>query len=81
MKSILNTCIGLFHNQEFISFINEFKIHIVKLVYDEIYIYIWIICIYSILLFIIILSILILLFKQIRILNIIHSEELLIAHI
>ena len=62
MKSIRDTCIGLLKNQEILSLINECKSHVVKLVYDEIYIYIWLICIYSILLLIIVLAILILLF-------------------
>jgi len=79
MKSIRDTCIGLLKNQEILSLINECKSHVVKLVYDEIYIYIWLICIYSILLLIIVLAILILLLKQLRITKMMNND--LIGHI
>jgi hypothetical protein len=79
MKSIRDTCVGLLKNQEVLSLINECKSHVVKLVYDEIYIYIWLICIYSILLLIIVLAILILMLKQLRITKSMNND--LIGHI
>jgi len=61
MKNIRDTCIEFFKNEQFKRDFKEISTPFVSMVYNEIYIYIWFICIYNVFLIFIVLAILFLL--------------------
>ena len=56
MKSIRDTCIDFFKGEEIKKDIKEIIHPVVDIIYNEIYIYIWLICVYHIFLICIILA-------------------------
>jgi hypothetical protein len=63
MKSLRDSCIDFFKNEDIRKDIKELLKPLVNIVYNELYLYIWLICVYNILLFFAILAILFLLFR------------------
>lgn len=63
MQKIKDSCIHFFYNEETRKDIKEIMTPISEIVYNEIYVYLWVICFYNIFLFIIILANLYLLLK------------------
>ena len=63
MKNIKEYCVSFLQNEDIKREISNFTLPIVKIVYNEIYIYVWFICIYSVLLLIITLGNLFILLK------------------
>ena len=66
MKNIRDTCIDFFKNEEICRDIREMLKPIVTIIYNEIYLYIWAICLFNVLLIFIILVNLFLLIKMIN---------------
>ena len=66
MKNIKDTFIEFFKNEDTKQNIQEIIKPIVDIIYNEIYVYIWFICIYNVFLIFIILANLFLLLKLIR---------------
>jgi hypothetical protein len=62
-KSLRDSCIDFFRNEDIKKEIRELLKPLVNIVYNEIYVYVWLICIYNILLFFCILAILFLLYR------------------
>lgn len=62
-KSLRDSCIDFFRNDDIKKEIKELLKPLVNIIYNEVYVYIWLICIYNILLFFSILTILFLLFR------------------
>ena len=71
MKNIRDTCIDFFQNEDIRKHIKDIMKPIGQLVYNEIYPYIWFICIFNVILICIILGNL---FLLLRLLN--HSKHL-----
>lgn len=63
MKSLRDSCIDFFKNEDIRKDIKELLKPLVNIVYNELYLYIWLICVYNILLFFAILAILFLLYR------------------
>lgn len=63
MQNIKEKCIQFFHNEDTRKDIIELLSPLVNIIYNELYVYIWVICFYSIFLFILILVNLYLLLK------------------
>ena len=63
MKNIRDTCIDFLKNEDIRNDMKEMVKPIGSMVYNEIYIYLWFICIYNVFVFFIILAILFLLIK------------------
>jgi hypothetical protein len=63
MKSIRDTCIEFFQNEDIRKDVKEILKPIATIVYNEIYLYLWLLCFYNLFLFFIILAILVLLFR------------------
>jgi len=63
MKNIKETCINFLSNEETKKEIIDFLRPITTTIYNELYIYVWIICFFSVALFIVILANLFLLLK------------------
>lgn len=61
MKTIRDTCIEFFKNEQFKNDFKDVMNPLVSIIYNEIYIYIWFICIYNVFLIFIVLAILFLL--------------------
>jgi hypothetical protein len=66
MKSIRETCLEFFKNEEIKKDVKEVIRPIFTLVYNEIYVYLWLICIYNVFLILIILANLYLLLKVLK---------------
>lgn len=64
MKNIKDTCIDFFKNEDIKRDFREMFTPVVNIVYNELYIYIWFICIYIVFLTFIILANLFLLLKK-----------------
>jgi len=65
-KNIKKSCIDFFQNEDIKLYIREVMKPLVDIIYNEIYIYIWILCIYNIFLFFFILAIFFLILKIIN---------------
>ena len=63
MKSIRDTCIDFFKNEDIKKDVKDMVRPIVEMVYNEIYWYVWLICIYHVFFIVIILANLYLLLK------------------
>lgn len=63
MKNIKETCIQFFQNEDIKKDFKELMRPIIGIVYNEIYIYIWFLCIYHVFIIFIIVTILVLLIK------------------
>ena len=63
MKNIRDTCIEFFQNEDIRKDVKEIIKPLGTMVYNEIYLYVWFICIYNVFLFFIILANLFLLIK------------------
>ncbi len=63
MKSLRDSCIEFFTNEDIRKNIKELLKPLVNIIYNELYLYIWLICVYNILLFFAILAILFLLYR------------------
>jgi hypothetical protein len=66
MKNIRDTCIEFFQNEDIRKDVKEIIKPLGTMVYNEIYLYIWFICIYNVFLLFIILANLFLLIKLIQ---------------
>lgn len=66
MKNIRDTCISFLHDEDLRKIIREMMKPLIQIMYNEIYIYLWLLCFYSLFLFFIVLTILVIL---IRLLN------------
>lgn len=66
MKNIRDQCIEFFKNEEICKNIREMLKPLVTIVYNELYLYIWAICLFNIFLIIIVLANLYLLFRIIQ---------------
>jgi len=66
MKNIRDTCIGFFKNEEICRDIREMLKPLVTIVYNELYLYIWAICLFNVFLIFIILVNLFLLIKMVN---------------
>ena len=66
MKNIRDTCIGFFKNEEICRDIREMLKPVVTIVYNELYLYIWAICLFNVFLIFIILVNLFLLIKMVN---------------
>jgi len=64
MKNIRDTCIGFFKNEEICRDVREMLKPLVTIVYNELYLYIWAICLFNVFLIFIILFNLFLLIKM-----------------
>uniref|UniRef100_A0A6C0AS53 Uncharacterized protein n=1 Tax=viral metagenome TaxID=1070528 RepID=A0A6C0AS53_9ZZZZ len=63
MKNIRDTCIEFFQNEDIRKDVREIIKPIVHIIYNEIYVYIWFICIYNVFLIFLVLANLILLLR------------------
>jgi hypothetical protein len=66
MKNIKDTCIEFFHNEDTRRDIKEILTPLVIIVYNELYIYLWVFCFFNLFLFLIILANLYLLLKLLK---------------
>jgi uncharacterized membrane protein YdbT with pleckstrin-like domain len=66
MKTIRDTCIEFFKNEDIKQNLQEIIRPVVDIIYNEIYIYIWFICIYNVFLIFIILANLFLLIRLLQ---------------
>ena len=72
MKNIRDTCIDFFKNEDIRKDVKEMLKPFAQIMYNELYLYIWIICFYNVFLIFIVLVNLFLLLKLIRKSNIIQ---------
>jgi hypothetical protein len=56
MKNIRETCVEFFQNEDIRKEIKEIIRPIVGIIYNEVYVYLWVICFYNVFLFFIILA-------------------------
>jgi hypothetical protein len=63
---IKKNCIDFFHNEDIKLYVKEVMKPLVTIIYNEIYVYIWVLCIYNIFLFLIILAIFFLILNMIK---------------
>jgi len=63
MKSIRDSCIEFFQNEDIRKDVKEIIRPIGNIVYNEIYLYLWLLCFYNLFLFFIVLAILVLLVR------------------
>jgi hypothetical protein len=63
MKSIRDTCIEFFQNEDTRKDMKEILKPLANIVYNEVYLYLWLLCFYNLFLFFIILAILVLLIR------------------
>jgi len=63
MKNIRDTCIEFFQNEDIRKDVREMVKPIVHIIYNEIYVYIWFICIYNVFLIFLVLANLLLLLR------------------
>ena len=74
MKTVKDTCIEFFQNEDIRKDVQEIIKPIVQIIYNEMYVYIWFICIYNVfLIFIIVAN----LFLLLRLLQINHRPQIL----
>lgn len=66
MKNIRDTCIDFFQNEDFKKNIKDIMKPIGNLVYNEIYLYVWFICVYHVILIFVILVNLFLLLRLLK---------------
>jgi len=62
-KNIKKSCIDFFQNEDIKLYVREILKPVVHILYNEIYVYIWIICLYNIFLFFFILASFFFIFK------------------
>jgi hypothetical protein len=63
MKTIRDTCIEFFQNEDIRKDVREIIKPIVHIIYNEIYVYIWFICLYNVFLIFLVLANLLLLLR------------------
>jgi hypothetical protein len=66
MKNIRDTCIEFFKNEDIKRDVKDVIQPIVSFIYDEIYVYIWLICLYNIFFILIVLAILYLIIQLLQ---------------
>jgi hypothetical protein len=66
MKNIRDTCISFLHDEDLRKVIREMIKPLIQIMYNEIYIYLWLLCFYSLFLFFIVLAILVILVRLIH---------------
>jgi hypothetical protein len=64
-QNIKKNCIDFFQNEDIKHYIKEIMKPLVQIIYDEIYLYVWIICMYNMFLFLFILAIFFLLINNV----------------
>jgi hypothetical protein len=72
MKNIKEICIEFFHNEDTRKDIKEVLSPLVDIIYNELYVYLWVFCFYNLFLFFIILAnlyLLLRLLKHVRFIN------------
>lgn len=69
MKSIRDTCISFLHDEDLRKIIRDMIKPLIQIMYNEIYIYLWLLCFYSLFLFFLVLAILVILIRLL-----IHKE-------
>ena len=72
MKNIRDTCIDFFKNEDIRKDVKEMLKPFAQIMYNELYLYIWVICFYNVFLIFIVLVNLFLLLKMIRKSNVIQ---------
>jgi hypothetical protein len=72
MKNIRDTCIDFFKNEDIRKDVKDMLKPFAQIMYNELYLYIWVICFYNVFLIFIVLVNLFLLLKMIRKSNIIQ---------
>jgi hypothetical protein len=72
MKNIRDTCIDFFKNEDIRKDVKEMLKPFAQIMYNELYLYVWVICFYNVFLIFIVLVNLFLLLKLIRKANIIQ---------
>jgi len=75
MKNIKDTCIEFLKNEDIKRDFKEIIKPVVSIIYNEMYIYVWFICIYNVFLIFIILANLFLLLRLIRNSNFVPASE------
>ena len=63
MKNIRDTCISFLHDEDLRKVIREMIKPLIQIMYNEIYIYLWLLCFYRLFLFFIVLAILVILVR------------------
>jgi hypothetical protein len=66
MKNIRDTCIEFFKNEDTIKSVREIVKPIVDIIYNEVYPYLWLLCIYNIFLIFVVLANLLLLLHLLK---------------
>jgi hypothetical protein len=70
MKNLKDTCIEFFKNENTRKDLQDIIQPIVSIIYNEVYIYLWVLCFYVVILFIIVLANLVLLLHLLKKINI-----------
>ena len=69
MRIVRNTCLDFFNNNDIRRDIKDFIRPIVSIIYNEIYLYIWLLCFYNIFLILIVLANLIIIIRLMKKIN------------
>jgi hypothetical protein len=76
MKNIRDTCIEFFKNEDIKRDVKDIINPVVSFIYDEIYVYIWFICLYNVFFILIVLAILYLTIQMINKQNLLHGKNI-----
>jgi hypothetical protein len=76
MKNIRDTCIEFFKNEDIKRDVKDIIKPVVSFIYDEIYVYIWFICLYNVFFILIVLAILYLMIQMIHKQNLLHGKNI-----
>ena len=76
MKNIRDTCIEFFKNEDIKRDVKDIINPVVSFIYDEIYVYIWFICLYNVFFILIVLAILYLMIQMIHKQNLLFGKNI-----
>lgn len=76
MKNIRDTCIDFFKNEDIKRDVKDVIKPVVSFIYDEIYVYLWFICLYNVFFILIVLAILCLIIRMINTQNLMHGKNI-----